>query len=562
MAEIFMTEGQKKAYEAVVKRCEPAVHITGAGGVGKSFLIHKIVDDLKKSGKVVLVGASTNSAAAELGGSTAHRIFGIPLNFAWKAAEKISIDDENPLWEADCVLIDEISMIRIDAFDFIARSVQYINAVRMGGPSDKKTLRKHKKSTRLQLVVVGDFAQLPPVVKDSRSSENQLTEKELLKRYYGDAFQSGYAFEAPGWKELNFKTYELLQVMRQENKDTAAALEKIRFGDRSGLDYFKRHTAKKQFPSNQAITLCGKNRTAGRINRDALDELEGKLHVFEAEESDEVEPSDRFAPQKVYLKVGCRVIFLASTDAYSKGDAGTVTAIDTSGKRITVDIDRRKDPVLVEMYTCTINRYIMKGKDVSLVVVGYYTQIPVSPAYAITIHKSQGQTYDRVNIMVGATPGGSKSGRSEIFAPGQLYVALSRARSVEGIYIKGNLDEVETLAAPGVVAFYGRSQKAEIPSVPKFPSGQPVLPAPEHAANSPASIEKRSGSRTKKKVLQKSKLKGKPKGMASVICPSGMASIVLLFAREFSAEASLQGDTVFLPVEFKAIVETYVDNLS
>lgn len=533
-----LTRDQQMAYNAVVIKREPNVLITGAGGVGKSYLIHKIVSDMTANNLTVLVGASTNQSATELGGSTAHHIFHIPIHFAWKSVSKdISLSDDDPLLNADVVIIDEISMIRIDAFDYMANIIRYI--------------RKKRPVRPFQLIVVGDFAQLPPVVSDdSTHGESELS---MLKKHYGKAYHDGYAFECPAWKAMGFTVYELLEVIRQKDVAMAAALQQIRFGDLSGLEYFKKNSAKKPFSSKTAVTLCGKNRTAQAINAEAIRKLPGKQYTFFAKESGEVTQADRFAAPKLYLKKGCRVIMLITTPQYAKGSTGIITDIE-SDSYIDVCLDNGIT-VQVQPYSMQIQKYVTTGKGedkkVSLETVGTYTQLPITPAYAVTIHRSQGQTYDKANIMIGATLGGSNSGRSEIFAVGQLYVALSRVRTISGIYIDGDLDKVQVLASSSVCNFYKNIRRKNTDTNSES--------SHEKSVSKPKSAKK--AVEVKKILTPTEKDASTNVAEVSITCPPQSLSTVYIYAKALSpvARKTASGE-IIVPQEWANAVKKFAAN--
>ena len=517
-----LTKDQQSAYNAIVLRREPNVFVTGGGGVGKSYLIKKIVDDMTSSGLVVLVGASTNQAASEIGGSTVHRIFHIPIEATWEKAEKeIHLQEDDPLLKADVIIIDEISMIRIDVFDYMSHVVQHI--------------RNEYPERNMQLVLVGDFAQLPPVIKEKE-------ELGLLKEHYGDSFHNGYAFECPLWHEMDFKMYELLEVVRQKDSDMVEALQKIRFGDTSGLEYFKKNSSKKMFSSNTAITLCGSNKEAQDINNTAISKIPGREYIFDAIIEGDAKSSDRFsgAADRLTLKNGCRVIMLLNGPEYSKGDAGTVTEIHPG--RCTVRLDNGST-IYVTPYTSEVQKYFTigagKDKQVYLKTVGKYTQLPITPSYGITIHRSQGQTYEKANVLVGKT---------EIFAAGQLYVALSRVRTAKGLYIRGDLDQVSVLASDTVREFYGRkSRKNEADSIVAVKNNVHRESAPKSKKSSPV----------KQETVQK---KQSDDSMVAISCSPSNLAIILIYARSLSKSAKKSApDKILVPQEWADSVQQFAD---
>lgn len=227
-----LTKGQKEALEAV--RTGRNVCITGGGGVGKSYISRKIIEDLQKQRKTVLITASTGRAAMLIGGITCHRAFNIPVKLTWQTEPKITAS--SPIYEADAVIIDEVSMLRIDAFEFIARVVKDVNEIRKSPEYRKDPKNRHRDP--VQMIVVGDFGQLPPVIV--HPNDGSPDEGDLMSEYYGFDVGSGYAFQAPGWKQSDFLLCDLQEVVRQSDQAMVDALQRIRFGDYTAIEYFSK----------------------------------------------------------------------------------------------------------------------------------------------------------------------------------------------------------------------------------------------------------------------------------------------------------------------------------
>ena len=453
-----LTAGQQAALEAV--RSGRNVFITGGGGVGKSYITKRIIGELKAEEKEVMVCASTGLAATLIGGVTCHRAFRIPLDFVWECRP----DPPPEVRKTDAVIIDEVSMLRMDVFDYIVSCIEAV-------------------SHPIQMIVVGDFFQLPPVLVSKKTGKNPNTtdEKTLLSDHYGFDVGQGYAFLAPGWARCNFVMCELTEVLRQSDKEMIAALNKVRIGDWSGLDYFRQHSRQEKFaPEDGATCLCGNNKSAATINLAAVDRLSGYSETYYAEVDGIVKASDKPVPDEIKLKVGTLVIMAQNSEKYVNGSYATVRELHEWG--VTVEIRDTGELVDVAPTNWPINRYVVKPsgkkgkKKIELEQIGNYRQLPLKPAYAITIHKSQGQTFDKVILSIGPHGKKGKYPRLSIFAYGQLYVALSRVRSIDGLYIEGDLGAVKLLAAPEVQQFYGidtsRFQQAPTPTPEEQPAAE------------------------------------------------------------------------------------------
>lgn len=407
---ITLTSEQNAAMRVLLSG--KSVFLTGKAGTGKSYLTRAFIEESKKAGKNILVCAPTGIAALNVGGATLHRTFAVPTEILnthdeCKKEKNLKIIDK-----ADIILIDEISMCRIDLFRFVAKTIV---------SSQDRTGRKK------QVVVVGDFFQLPPVLK--------YEEKKDFQKIYGKKL---YAFESLLWQEMGFMKVELSEVVRQKDPDFMTALNKIREGI-SDFSIFPAFTE----DDLEAITICGRNDEADQINRQQLSRLT-KKRIYEARCYG---LNDAPTAQSLELGEGARVIMLAN-DEHGRWANGTLAVVTALLKdRIMIKVAEGNE-YEVEYYTWETKEYeLRKRSDGSYVietyVTGSFSQIPVKLAYAITIHRSQGQTYDKVNIH----PEG-------IFAEGQLYVALSRGRSLKGIRIIGKLTEKQLKVSGKVVDFY------------------------------------------------------------------------------------------------------------
>ena len=433
-----LTKSQKEALELV--RSGSNVCITGGAGVGKSFITQVVIDELKVQGKTVMVVAPTGKAATVINGVTAHRAFGIPIRMTWKAVPNIS--EACPVYHTDVVIIDEISMLRIDAFEYIWKSIDKVNEIRRFGDAT------NGKTNQIQLIVVGDFLQLCPVIIDP--ADGSLGEREIMSEYYGFDITFGYAYKAPGWKDAKFRFCELQEVVRQSNKKDVDILNGIRCGEVVKLHELKSAVRKRKFGKGSSVVrLVGTNKMADTINSEELSKINSECRAYKAKSSGIISASDKPAPEIVRLKKGARVIMIQNGPEYVNGSTGAVVDMDPLG--VTVKLDDSGKEIYISEVEWSIEKYVVLEKNgkkyMDKEVVGTYRQIPLKLAYAITIHKSQGQTINKAELILGGK-------YPQIFAVGQMYVAVSRVKKLSNLYIDGDPESVSILAAQEVLDFY------------------------------------------------------------------------------------------------------------
>lgn len=417
-----LNEEQEKVFYSFKKGAN--IFLCGKGGSGKSFLTRYIIDYCKKSNKSVLICAPTGIAALNIGGSTVHRVFKVPARILQKGERCYEKKKLETIAKADVIIIDEISMCRIDVFEYVAWTLFYM---------------KPKK----QLLFVGDFYQLPPVLPSQDGS--------AFSKIYGNKL---FAFESEMWTKLELQTMELQTSMRQKDKAFVEALDNIRAGQ---PDFSLFQTDKPVDPT--ALTVCGTNKEADEKNQAQMKNLVkqgAKIYNFSASIDGVVEPSEYPTEREMTLCVGARIVMLNndSDERWVNGTMATVAYVNDDilivrieGKEgASVEVKRNKWTFLDYKVTKT------KDGDSKLGVVerGTFEQFPVRLAWAITIHKSQGQTYDRVNVDI-----------SSIFAEGQLYVALSRCRTLAGMRIIGKLTDNKVKTSDAVLKFMSGDHHSE-----------------------------------------------------------------------------------------------------
>lgn len=384
---MLLNKDQQEAYDILISGKN--VFLTGDAGTGKSFLINRFIEDVGCK-KNIVITAPTGIASLNIGGVTIHRAFNIPVGVD---LFKLHLPASDVIKVADIIIIDEISMCRMDLFDLIGRIFNNL---------EKKP----------QLIVVGDFHQLPPVLLKE--------DKVKLDSYYKTDVGNAFAFQSFAWQYFDFKIIQLNEVMRQDNVRFITALNYLRNGDPVCLPYFVKYCSKKKFDG--AITLVGTNRRAEEINNLEIEKINGEKHSLKAIIEGEVDLKSLPTYEILNLKVGARVLFLINSELYKNGSMGTILKINNN--YVTIKIDDNDCVVDLQRYEWQFKDYVVEGDNkISEKIIGKFKQFPIKLGYAITIHKSQGQTYDKMNF----EPCG--------WLHGQLYVALSRCKDIKNIYI-------------------------------------------------------------------------------------------------------------------------------
>lgn len=409
---------QQQFYAYSIMMSGRNVFLTGKAGVGKSYVLDKFIEDSKKEGKNVVVVAPTGIAAININGVTAHRAFKIPIKPLVEDARKIP----STIKEADVIILDEVSMARIDLFDYISKIIIQASNYRV----------RYQEKKPIQFIVSGDFFQLPPVLVDR--------DRDILENYYKRTIDKGFAFESEYWDHFEFTNVVLDEVVRQTDLNFINALNSIRVGDNRGLNYFWQNSSK--YAMNKAIMLCGTNKAAKDKNEYELNLIKKPSHVFETQVIGDVKDSDKVVDDVLILKVGARVMTLVNDTAlrYQNGSLGTVTNITEN--IVCVEIDNTNDVVEIERASWDVKDYVLEKGKLKQKVVGTYIQFPLKLAYAITIHKSQGQTYDAVNL------------NPYCWDCGQLYVALSRVREIDKLFMTQYPSERFLITSLDVINFY------------------------------------------------------------------------------------------------------------
>jgi ATP-dependent exoDNAse (exonuclease V) alpha subunit len=450
--QVSLSVEQQNLFE-YIEGSENNIFITGRAGTGKSTLLTYLIENTKKKAAIC---APTGVAALNVGGVTIHSLFGFPFGILGTEdiGRHLNRRTREVLAAIDMLVIDEVSMVNADLMDTMSRAMGIARGRRklpFGGA---------------QVVMFGDPYQLAPVPGNNEE-----------RGYMAENYQSNWFFDAHVWREDSLERYELTEIFRQHDEHFKEILNAIRDGSvtQEMLDYINQ--CGNRFPKNDdVIRLATINEAVNSVNRNRMERIESKAKRFDALFSAADEKAfGRTLPAEpvLELKVGAQVMFIKNDDSstvknpngvgllkrWVNGTIGTVVDMPSSGG-VVVSVDGENFDVgrsTWEKVRYEIDEQFDEAtqriKEVLVAIpLAEFQQIPLRLAWAVTVHKSQGQTYDEVVIDMGRGA----------FSPGQTYVALSRVRSLEGLYLTRAIRMSDVMVDEDVLRFMQGTRPAPI----------------------------------------------------------------------------------------------------
>ncbi len=407
-----------------------SIFITGRAGTGKSTLLTYLREEVLHDNYVVV--APTGVAAINVGGSTIHKFFGFLPDITFQHIESPEYHPRNQkiMKNLRTLIIDEISMVRADLLDCVDK------ALRRYGPKPTKPFGG------VQVIFVGDLFQLSPIVAE--------TEKEFLYSHY----ETPFFFSSYSYQSIQMHKIALQKVYRQSELDFLEILNAIRVNQTTPeiLDLLNTRVLPDFEPSKETffITLVATNAMANTINQEELGKLKGEVCKSRAHITGALSKSEYPAELEINFKVGSQVMML-NNDAENRwvnGTLATIEAINLDDPRkehhIVIKVASSEERYNVSKHLWDIKRPRSEGNVLVYDTIGTFSQFPFMLAWAITIHKSQGKTFENVIINLAA----------KAFAAGQLYVALSRCTTLGGLVLRQPIDSSQVILDERVMDFH------------------------------------------------------------------------------------------------------------
>lgn len=392
------------------------VLVTGGAGTGKSTLIRWL--QVKFVGAVIIT-APTGIAALTIGGKTIHSICGFPP--AWIVKDDIRFLSKSPVSKASLLIIDEVSMVNANLLDAMSDFF-------------KKNRQSDEPFGGIPVVMVGDLFQLPPIINQN------------VKQLFRENYSSPKFFAAKSIQDSEFEVVELKKAFRQTDQSFVDLLGDVREGKNveRALAVINERCHGLGAPVEGTVWLAPRNADVDRVNQQRLAALPGPDKSYSGTLKGDFKESHLPVPGEVRLRVGAQVVLANNTTEWVNGSVAIVHELLED--RIRVVLHGRTKVLEVSVNTWEQFDYVWDPdkKSIQRVVIGTFTQIPVHLAWAMTIHRSQGLTLDRVHLELG----------KGAFETGQTYVALSRCRSLENLTLSRKLERGDILVDPEATAFY------------------------------------------------------------------------------------------------------------
>lgn len=399
-AKFDISNNEQRAAYKMIERTNNSFFLAGRAGTGKTTFLRNVQQDIDKK---FIVLAPTGQAAINAGGQTIHSFFGFSFGVLGPGEiGTLNRDKINLVRHIDTIIIDEVSMVRCDLIDAIDRTLRHYigNSAPFGG---------------VQMVFVGDMFQLEPIAT--------MQDKETLRAIYGH--DCCYFYKAAVIERIDLPKIEFLKIYRQNDPGFIQLLEHVRLGQMTVRDLMMINSRVSLCDDEKMrITLTSTNADAKRINDGNLAEIHSEPKTYKAEYFGKTKVTPDVAEESLTLKVGAQVMF-TKNDRGRRWVNGTIgEVVELGEERVTVKLEDWDQYVVEREEWETIEyEYDPEKKACKKTVVGKVQQLPLRLAWAITIHKSQSLTFDRVAIDFG----------KGAFSNGQAYVALSRARSFDGL---------------------------------------------------------------------------------------------------------------------------------
>lgn len=429
---IELNDQFKKALDAM-ENTDKNIFVTGRAGTGKSTLLNYFRSITKKK---VAVLAPTGVAAVNINGQTIHSFFGFKPDITLSKIKKAYNDQKKNIYKKiDTIVIDEISMARADLIDCVDKFL------RLNGRN------KNAPFGGIQMIFIGDLYQLPPVIAGK--------EKEIFTKQY----QSGYFFSSRAFENIDMEFIELEKIYRQKDQKFINLLNNVR---NNSVKAEELHTLNKRLklefkPQNDDfyVYLTTTNDHSKKINEEYLSRIKSRVYNFKGSIEGNFEEKHLPTDVNLSLKIGAQVMLLNndSQGRWINGSIGKVIDIEEDEEEedynIWVEFENGKTEAVVP-YTWTIFRYVYNSglNCLETETIGSFTQYPLRLAWSLTIHKSQGKTFEKVIIDIGRGT----------FAHGQMYVALSRCTTLEGLILKKEIKKHHIFIDWRVIQFVTKYQ--------------------------------------------------------------------------------------------------------